>query len=1017
MLSTYLKTAFISAVLLAAGLASCPSSLAQGREVKGKVVDQNKEAVIGATVMVEGTINGTMTDETGSFSLKAQENQTILVSCIGYKSVSVAVPKSGNLEIVIYEDTEELEKVVVVAYGQIRAKDFTGSVDAVKVEDSPVALNGFTNAAEFLRGNVTGLQMGEVSGVGQSASLQVRGKKNLSGGGSPMIVLDGMIYSGGLDTIDPNNIESISVLKDASSLAAYGSRAADGVIMINTKRGKQGKPSVTFTTTQQFSNPTFESKYFDGAGYIRLRNARVGNYVNLDDVSFLNDLEFKNYLAGVETDWWDIATQTGYSQNYNIGLSGANDTFNYAVNFGYSDQNGVMKGNNYTRFNLSSRLTAKISSFMEMGLTMDMNRGSSNGGTASSDAKSTPYGSPFFDNSGKMRLYVDGSDASTVNSIWNTQDFYESEAVNLMHRYNAHFLVNAPWVKGLSYKIQGSYSISKSDNASFTHEDAYPSMASGGNEDGYTVLNLSSANGSMSTSTSSNYVIDNILSFDRDFGKHYVSASLVYTRDWSKSEGFSVSASDFTGLGNTLLGYYKLSQGNTRSIGDRSYSLKTDVGYLARIVYAFDSRYHLNASLRRDGSSVFGADKKWGIFPAVGVAWHVTNEKFMSGVKWLDDLKLKASYGVNGSQAISPYGTLSTITMGQTGTAFTSIDESGNYNFLYSQYVNKVGNSELGWQQTTSFNGGFEASFLQRRINWEVNAYKSATTDQITNRTVPIMGSGISSQTATMGRIDNWGLESTISTVNIRKRDFSWTSNLTFNLNRNKLVYLWGGDDEEDDYTNQRFIGKSLDVIWFYEQDGIIQKDGEGSMSTWPAGYPNVIDKDGNGSLDRYDKVFLGNSKENFRMSLTNTFTYKNLQMYFMLNGTFGGNGYCLDNNTFAYYTHYNYAYANAVEIPYWTPANHSDTYVSAQYVADESNWRIYNSYANVRLQNVNISYNLSPLAKKLKVQNARVYLSGQNLFYIAPHWKLSDPGARRGGRAGGGYLMRTFTLGFSFTL
>lgn len=1012
MLSSFFKTALCTAVLLVAGLAASPDSLAQGRDVKGKVVDQGNEPVIGATVMVEGTTNGTMTGDDGSFTLRAQEGQTLIISCIGYETQTVPVSGSGSLAITLVEDSEVLEKVVVVAYGQIRAKDFTGSVDAVKVENSPVALNGFTDASEFLRGNVTGLQMGEVSGVGQSPSLQVRGKKNLSGGGSPMIVLDGMIYSGGLNSIDPNNIESISVLKDASSLAAYGSRAADGVIMINTKRGKQGKPVISFSTTQQLSNPTYKHKYFDGTGYIRLRNARVGNYDNLDDVSFMNDLEFKNYLAGVETDWWDLATQTGWSQNYNVGLTGANETFNYAVNFGYSNQNGVMIGNNYARINLSSRLTAKINKYMEAGLTMDMNRGASMGSSASGDAKQTPYGSAYFDNSGKYRLYVDGSDAVTTNPLWSTQDFYERESVNMMHRYNAHFKVDAPWVKGLSYKIQGSYTIGKGESASFTHEDAYPSMASGGNEDGYTVLDLSSANGSLSTSTSSNYVIDNILSYDHDFGKHYVSASLVYTRDWSKSEGFSESASDFTGLGNTLLGWYKLSQGNTRSIGDRSYSLKTDVGYLARLVYSFDDRYHVNASIRRDGSSVFGSDKKWGIFPALGVAWHVTNEKFMSGIKWLDDLKLKASYGVNGSQALSPYGTLSTITMGQTGTAFTSIDESGNYQFLYSQYVNKVGNSELGWQQTTSFNVGIEASFLQRRINWEVNAYKSITTDQITNRTVPIMGSGISSQTATMGRIDNWGLESTLQTVNIRNRDFSWTSHLTFNLNRNKLVYLWGGDNEEDDYTNQRFIGKSLDVIWFYEQDGIIQKDGEGSLTSWKAGYPNVIDQDGNGSLDRYDKVFLGNSKENFRLSLNNTVTWKNLQLYFMLTGTFGGNGYCLDNNTFAYYTHYNFAYANSLEVPYWTPSNPSDTYVSAQYVADESVWRIYNSYANVRLQNVNISYNLESLAKRMGMNSARIYLSGQNLFFIAPYWKLSDPGAR----SRTGQLMRTFTLGFNFT-
>jgi len=982
----------------------------QTREVKGTVVDISGP-VEGATVIEKGTTNGTMTDGKGTFSLKVAQDATLEITCIGYKKVELPVPANGIVRIEIEEDSEELEKVVVVGYGKIRAKDFTGSVDIVKIENSPVAQSGFTNANEFLRGNVTGIEMGEVSGVGSSASIQVRGEKNLSGGGSPMLVLDGMISSLSLSDLDPETIESIAVLKDASSLAAYGSRAADGVIMVTTKRGKIGKPIISFSTTQQFNTPTYVHKYFDGAGYIRLRNARIGNFDNIDDVSFLNDIEFKNYMAGKETNWYDLATQTGYSQVYNVGLSGATERVNYNLNVSYNDLNGQIKGNNSNSMKLTSRIGAKINDYINLDVAINLNKSWSEGGTASQSAHLTPYGSAFFDNTGKMRYYVDGADNVSTNPLWNINNFYQSENESWTKNIRADFEVKAPWVKGLSYKLSFNYNNSYMNNWSFMREEYYPLMATGGNEDGYTDFSLSSANGSQSFSTSNSWTWDNVITYDKSIGKHYINASLVYTRDWSASTGFSASGSDFSDLGNTLLGIYGLADAAKYTISDRSWTEKTDVGYLARTVYSYDGRYHLNASIRRDGASPFGADKKWGWFPAFGVAWNIGNENFMSDVNFIDDLKLKASWGINGSQSISSYGTLSTVTMGKNGTPFVSINDSGSYDLIYSQYVNKIGNSELGWQATESFNAGFESALLNRKIQWELNFYKSMTTDQITSRTVPIMASGISTQMATMGRIDNWGIESSLQTTNIKRADFSWNSQVTFNLNRNKLVYLWGGD-EKDDYTNGRFLGKSLDTIWDYDWDGIVQENGKGSISSWPAGYPNVIDQDGNGSLDRYDKVFLGNSKPSFTMGFSNSFNYKNLQVYLMFTGQFGGNGYCLADNTFAYNTYYGFAYANALEMNYWTPSNHSNTHPSPEYTGG-TGWTVYNSYANIRLSNMNISYNISNLAKKIGVQNARITLAGQNLFYIAPNWKLSDPGARSRTST----LMRTFTLGINFSL
>lgn len=1003
-MKTYLNK--IAAVILV--LMACLPAFAQTKTVTGTISD-DIGPVIGATVMVKGTVNGVVTDTDGYFSIEAREGDALVVSCIGYVGQEITVHDETPLTILLLEDTTVLEEVIVVAYGQIKSKDFTGSVESVKLEDSPLSRMGTTDATEFLRNNVPGLQIEQSSMVGESGSMLVRGRKSIGGTtAEPLLVVDGIIFKGTMNDLNPDNIESISVLKDASSLAAYGSQAAQGVIMITTKKGKKGKPVISFSTTQTVATPTYKTQYLDGEGYIRVRNARNEHYDNLDDVSFMTDLEYKNYLLGETTDWYSLATQTGHTQNYNVGISGGFDSVNYSVNAGRSVQQGVVTGNSFNRTNLSTRLTAKINEYIEVGVTMDYAKSDNSGNTAMiSRCLASPYGSGYFDETGRMRYYVDGAEA--FNPLWNLGNGLESENLRTSNNYSGYLNAVIPWIKGLSYRMNLSYSTIRTDNRSFNHEEYYPSASSGSNEYGYTVLSLAQANGTISNTTYTNWVMDHILTYDHSFGKHYVNASLVYTRDSQKVEGQVINGSNFEEIGNTILGWYGLNQAANRNISQGSYTLHNDVGYLARVIYSFDSRYHFNASVRRDGSSVFGDEHKWGTFPAVGFAWHVTNERFMERFTKLDDLKLKVSWGKNGSQTLDPYNTLSTVVLGTSEPAIVQSSDGTTSDIIYSQRVSAIGNPDLGWQSTESVNAGVEADFLKRRIGFEVNYYYSKTTDQIFSRTIPIMGAGVSTQLATMGRVDNWGVEATLNTRNIDTGDFLWTSQLTFNLNRNKLKALWSADDE-DDYTNQRFIGRSLDVIWNYESDGIIQETGTGSIPTAVAGTPNIIDQNGDGVLDRYDKLFLGNSKENFRLTLANTLSYRNWQLYFLFTGLFGGGGYALANNTFAYKSHTGFNYANIIDMPYWTPDNKNNEYPSASYTGGD--WVKYNSYAHVRLQDMSLSYNLSPALKRTGIASARIFLSGHNLFYIAPYWKRSDPEAR----SLNGMLMRTVTLGMNFS-
>lgn len=1015
------------ALLLAVFSCLALAGTAFGQEtvtVRGKVVDQSGQPVIGAGIVVKGTTTGTTSFDDGTYSLDVASDAVLEVSCIGYKSQEISVNGRTSIDVVLEEDAEMLEATVVVAYGEVRASNFTGAVQKVGVANTPQSRMGFTNPTEILRGKVPGMQISQTGRVGQTGSMLVRGRRSLGSSSSePLLVVDGLIYKGSMMNLDPNNIESIQVLKDASSLAAYGSQAAQGVIMITTRKGTTGKPTIEFSTTQSFNTPTYKKKYFDAEGYIALRNARIGNYDDPTNTSVLSDIELKNLNAGKEYDWFDLSTRTGWTQNYNARVSGGSELFNYSMSIGRSMMEGVQKGNNYNRTNLNAKLNSKINDYIEVGLTMDYSGLSSKGGSASLDAQRTsPLGSPYFDNTGKMRKYPTGADGTSENPLWNSdsENGFDRRVKAVRTTYNGFLTLRAPWIDGLSYKFNVSYGRNDYERDRFYHESYYPSMGSGNNEDGYTVFDLSQANGDILDRKNYSWVIDNIITYSHNFDKHSVNVSLVYTRDSERQEGHSMSASNFSDFGNTLLGWYGLNQANTRTIDAGTYTLHNDVGYLARVMYSYDNRYNINLSYRRDGSSVFGEDKKWGNFPAVGLAWTISNEQFMKKYTFIDNLKLKFSWGRNGSQTLDPYGTLSQLTLGRTDYGIEQVADNVS-SILYSQYVSVLGNPDLGWQETESYNAGFETALFDSRITADVDYYFSKTTDQIFSRTIPIMGSGVSTQQATMGQVNNWGIEATINTLNIQRRDFSWSSDFTFNLNRNKLKKLWGGENEEDDLTNEFFIGKSLDEIWFYQSDGVVQEDGTGSLPTTLAGWGNVIDQDGNGNLDNNDKVFLGNTKENFRITWGNTFTYKDLSLYFLLTGTFGGNGYCKANNTFAYYTHYGFAYANAMEMPYWTPTNHSNTYVSPQDNGQEKTWRVYNSYANVRLQDLSLSWDFSRYVKGWGIQGARVYVSGQNLFYIAPKWKRGDPEAREdsdnGISARSALLMKTYTVGLTFTL
>ena len=974
MFQTQLSRRLVSVVC---GFILClPLLFAQNKVVKGIVVDDTDQGVIGAAVMIKGTTNGIATDVDGKFEISCKPSDVLVISSVGYDNQEVTVGNKTELRIVLSISQELLDDVVVIGYGTTRAKNFTGSVDVLKMTDSPVADLGLSNLADMLRGRLSGVVFGaESPTVGGNASIRVRGRRSIASTSSnPLLVVNGVIYTGNIEDIDQNSIESVSVLKDATSLAAYGSKAANGVIMITLKKGQEGKPLINFSTNHSVSGPSYRQKFLSPENYIRYRNARLG-VENLNDVSWMSFLEKANYEAGETTDWLGMVLRPGHTHDYNLNFSGRTANSNYYVAIGHSDQYGIVVGNQFERNTANMNLSANVNKYIEVGANMAYTSSVNNHIQASTYAKQTPYGEPYLPDGKTLRYYIEGVNSSSQNPLWATEHGGERDNRRFNLNLGGFVKIDIPWVKGLNFRVNASYTKIVSKNYSFEHEDISPVLLANDLEGiGQTpaYYNLSNANGSISNSLGENWVIDNILSYTRTFGQHYVSASLVYTRDSAMSTSERETGTGFVNAGNTLTGWYGLANADNKSIQNASYSLHTDVGYLARAIYSYKDTYHFNASFRRDGSSVFGAKKKWGNFPAVGVAWTMTNESFMKSVKWLNFLKLKASWGMNGAQTISPYGTLSTIALAKGG----NIPNYYGGNIHWGQRLSKLGNPNLGWQTTTSFNGGFEADFLKGRIHVDLNAYYSKTTDQITNRPIPVMGAGITNQDDTMGQVDNAGLEINMTTQNIKRRKFNWTSDYVFTLNRNKLVDLYG--DGQDDVVNGQFLGHPLSVIYGYVVGGIYQ---EGEY----AGRPYFLTADGQETINpaAEDRKILGYGDESFRLSWGNTFRYGNWSLYFMIQGIFSGGMYGKANNTFAYTTFDTTAAISAYDIPFWTKETPSDIYPAPN--VNESKFQVYNPFGHIRLQNISLTYNLSSLTQKIGIKNARLTLSGRNLFFIAP--------------------------------
>lgn len=975
-----------------------PAFAQQQKKVTGKVTDAAGENIPGVAITVKGTANGTITAADGTYELqKVEENSILVFSFIGLKSQEIPAQGKSVINVVLEEDKLDLDEVIVIGYGTAKRQEYTGSVSSVKMENSAISLAPNLNALESLKGNVAGLNIGATNTAGGQPSMDIRGQNSINGDNNPLIVLDGIIYMGSISDINPNDIATFDILKDAVSAAAYGSRSANGVIAITTKKGRSGKPVITFNTTAGIQTWQNQPVMMKGEEWIKVVNAR--NKYAEGSTNWMKPGELANLEAGTETVWLDKVTRTGEIQDYQIAVSGAAQNVNYYISSSYNANKGIVVGDDFSRVSLLGKVNTTITNWLKVGVDASYSRRDYSGYAAGVGEAQTmsPYGVMYRDELGNLEKYP--YTQSAINPLWGIQDeTRDNKDIRNNYRLNAYAVIDAPWIKGLNYKINVQTNLENNQSGNFTNENFY--IAEGAGTARYspsTVVGfLSNANGNIDNSKIFSYVFDNILNYKNTFNKHSVEATLVATRDYRRWEQVNSTGSDFSANGNTALGMWGLSKATVQKV-NINIDERANIGYLGRLSYSFDDKYFITGSYRRDGASVFGTNKKWGNFAAMGSAWKISNEAFLKNFRALNSLKLKLSWGQNGNQGIGPYGTLSTIANGASGDLrYEFSNAQGKIN--YGLFQNALGNSDLGWESTETWNTGFESAWLKNRVFVDLDMYMSQTTDQIFVRNIPVM-SGFKTIKTSMGQVDNKGIELTVTTVNIKSKDFTWNTSVTFWQNRNKLVKLYGDDKnndgvEDDDISNSLFIGKSLSAIYGFEQDGIVQaEDTEYKALTGAAdGAPKYKDLDGVAGITAADRKILGYGKENFRLNMSNTFTYKGFELYAMVTGTFGGNNYFLKSNSAAYLTSGTGRFNdNMTSKPYWTPENKSNVYPSA-YFAGDGRFLGLQSREFIRVQDVSLSYSFNQSwIKAAKINNLKLFLSTQNLATFT-NWFGGDP-------------------------
>jgi TonB-linked SusC/RagA family outer membrane protein len=972
---------------------------------RGVISDDKKQPVEGVSIQEKGTGNGVVTKKDGTFQINvASAKSVLIVTYVGYEVQEIPVGNNPELNISIVPMENAVADVVVIGYATVKRKDVTGAVAGINQKE--IRSRPVNNALQAMQGKVAGVDITSNERPGQVGNINIRGVRSLTASNSPLFVVDGIpLSTGGINYINPNDIESIDVLKDASASAIYGSRGANGVVIITTKQGKAGKLQLAINSSVTSESivdkaPTMSASeaidfrrwayyYSNPAVYPRGDNPNINN----DKTIFLatsDPAAWENINKGwasakwdgsqvPTTDWIGLVSQTGITGDHSLSVSGGTNKIRAYASFGYLNNRGTSIGQQFTRYSGKASVDIQATDWFAMGLTMNLTSsvqeyGQSEGviGSFVGSPATSIYGSARrlytyavpYDATGARVLYP-GGDVAFKNVVdeWNyTQDQRKSLRAFGSLYAQLDFGAMIPALKGLKYRLNFGPDFASNQNGVYI--------------DGLSAASSGTSSASLQKSQVFSYTIDNLLYYDRTIKKHSFGLTLLqsatkYTADpvtTTTGTGIPFASQRWNTLNQSVIPAANLTVTRNADLIERQLE-----SYMARLNYSFDDRYLLTVSARQDGASQFAPGKKHAVFPSAAIAWRINREGFMKNTSWINDLKLRIGAGSTGNSAVDAYTTKGAIT--SLFYPFVSTITSG------SLPSSVFANQDLGWEKTTQYNLGIDFSFFNRRVSGVVDFYKSKTKDLLMSRSIPTI-TGFSTTLQNIGQTGNHGVDITLNTVNITSKHFQWLTTINASWQKEKIVSLANG--EQDDINNNWFIGQPIGVIYGIRANGLWHlsdsteyKKFNATGSNFSAGNVRPVDQNGDNKIDaNNDRVILGNTRPKWILGMTNTFVYKNFELSFFL---YGRMGYLYNTGGEAMV-----ARSATRALSYYTELNTNAEYQKPIYSTGTGDLYSgslgYRPASFIKMRNLSLSYNLdAKAAKKLTMSSLRVYFQVAN--------------------------------------
>ncbi|WP_367914699.1 SusC/RagA family TonB-linked outer membrane protein [Leadbetterella sp. DM7] len=979
------------------------TSVAQERRIQGTVTDESGERLPGVTITVKNTVKGAITDAEGKFSILANPGEIIVFSMVGYVSIEHTLSASqAALNIALQSSDTSLDEIVVVGYGTQRKEAVTGSVVSIagdRIREVPAP-----NISQALQGRLAGVEMSQTSTrPGATMQIRVRGTRSLSADNNPLVVLDGIPFPGSLADINPNDIKSIDILKDASATAIYGSRGANGVILITTDKGTKGsKPRIAYNSYYGIQEVFSKYPMMDGPTFNKFRKY-AGIYTNAVD-------EDEN----ANTDWQDEFYRQGYVTDHNVSISGGTTSGSYNFGGGYYQNQGVIPTQQYTRYSLRGSVDQKVGDYFRLGFTTNSNFNMSKGNQVGVGGilRASPLAvlnNPDGTLKRTVKTGIDEYYVLTRSVIENLKDQWISESRGYAS-YNSLFgEVSIPWVQGLKLRTNLGLDFLQNNGGSFTGE-------------GVNSVNAATPSGaSISNSQTYHWTVENILSYDRTFAKkHNLNVIALYSAEQNRYNRSAMGARDIPA---SAFQFYNLGQATgeiTVNPNDQDYQQWGLISGMGRVMYAYDDRYMISATLRSDGSSRLAEGYKWHTYPAVSVGWNLSNESFMDNVTAINFLKLRAGYGQTSNQAIAPYATL--------GRLATRPYNFGDDNYAVGYYVSQLPNSSLGWEYSETWNAGIDFTALKNRLSGTIEYYVTNTKDILLGLGLPAT-SGVGSYTANIGQSQNKGIEISLNGRIIENRNgWNWDAGINFYTNRNKLVALASGQTRDEG--NSWFVGYNINAIYDYEKIGLWQEGDPYLNILEPGGNIGMIkvkytgDYNADGTPVRRigpDDRQIMNVDPDFQGGFNTRVAYKGFDLSVV--GLFRKGGLLLSN------LHGPAGYMNLLtgrngnlDVDYWTPENTGAKYPKPGGLISGDNAKYASTLAYfdgsfLKLRTISLGYDFNEKLLQKSNTRLRMYVTVQNpLVMFSPFHKESglDPEPNSYGdenNATGGFQRRLLSV------